>query len=475
MSETLRKVPSNLQAEQLLLGAILINNDALSKMSDFLIAEHFYEPVHARIYRAIQSVIDKGISASPISLKNLFDKDGDLESVGGGEYLSKLVMMATTVINAYEYASMIYNLALRRKLIGIGEDVVNDAYEHEIDLSALEQIERAESKLYQLAQNNEYDRGFRSIGFAVEESIKKIDRAMQNKSSVTGLTTGLLDLDKKLFGFQNSDLVIIAARPSMGKTAFAINLAFNTAWALFQEYKDTKNIPAVGFFSLEMPAEQLSTRLLAMRASIESSLLTSGNISTSDYPKLRQEGELLSKLPIFIDDTPSITIASLRARARRLKRKHNLAILFVDYLQLLRGTDNNANRVLEIGEITQGLKAIAKELSIPVIALSQLSRAVELREDKKPLLSDLRESGSIEQDADIVMFLYREAYYLMRQQPDIGSPKRAEWENKVAIAYNKLDVLIAKHRNGPIGEVELFYDTAMSKISNMMQKNNFIS
>ena len=465
----LRKAPSNLQAEQLLLGALLINNDILSRINDFLLDEHFYEPVHARIYSAINTIIDKGISASPVSLKNLFDRDESLKAVGGAEYLSKLVMMATTVINAYEYARMVYNLALRRKLITIGEDVVNDAFENEIELSASEQIEVAEAKLYQLSQTGEHDRGFMPLASAVEESIKKIDRAIQNKSAVSGITTGLIDLDAKLSGFQNSDLVIIAGRPSMGKTAFAINLAFSAAYALYDANKTESSIPSVGFFSLEMPSEQLSTRLMAMRAEIESSLLTSGRINENDYNKLRIQGEILAKMPFFIDDTPALTIASVRARARRMKRKNNLSILFVDYLQLLRGTDSSLGRVLEIGEITQGLKAIAKELSIPVIALSQLSRAVEQREDKKPLLSDLRESGSIEQDADIVMFLYREEYYLMRQQPEPGSPKHEEWTRRATDAHNKLEVLIAKHRNGPIGEVDLFYDTRISKISNTVK------
>jgi replicative DNA helicase len=464
----LRKAPSNLQAEQLLLGAILINNDVLSKINDFLLDEHFYEPVHARIYNAINTIIDKGVSASPVSLKNVFDRDESLQVVGGAEYLSKLVMMATTVVNAAEYARMVYNLALRRKLIAIGEDVVNDAFENEIELSAIEQIEVAEAKLYQLSQTGENDRGFVTLANAIDESIKKIDRAIKNKSAVSGITTGLIDLDKKLSGFQNSDLVIIAGRPSMGKTAVAINFAFNAAYALYEVSKK-ENIPmqSVGFFSLEMPAEQLSTRLLAMKAEVESSLLMSGKLTDNDYNKLRIQGEILAQMPFFIDDTPALTIAAVRARARRMKRKNNLGILFVDYLQLLRGTDASMGRVLEIGEITQGLKAIAKELSIPVIALSQLSRAVEQREDKKPLLSDLRESGSIEQDADIVMFLYREEYYLMRQQPEPGSAKYEEWLKRSETARGKLEVLIAKHRNGPIGEVDLFYNTAISKIGNV--------
>ena len=464
--ELLRRAPSNVKAEQLLLGAILINNEVLARVGSFLQEEHFYEPVHGRIYKTILLIIDKGVSASPVSLKNIFDKDDALEGVGGAEYLSKLVMMATTVVNAYEYAKIIYDLAIRRKLIFVGEEIVNDAFSNDLEESE-KQIEKAESHLYQLSQSDEYDKGFSHLADSITESIQKIDRVIKNPSSVSGITTGYIDLDAKLSGFQNSDLVIIAGRPSMGKTAFAINLAFNAAYELYEKNKEEKILPSVGFLSLEMPAEQLSTRLLSMKAEIESSLLTSGRINEADYNKLRLQGEILSKIPIFIDDTPALSIASIRAKARRLKRRHNLGMLFVDYLQLVRGTAASiGNRVLEIGEITQGLKAIAKELNIPVIALSQLSRAVEQREDKKPLLSDLRESGSIEQDADIVMFLYREEYYLLRQQPEPGGPKHDEWAQKISKAYNKLEIVIAKHRNGPIGEVPLYYEAALSKIAN---------
>lgn len=470
----IRKIPANIQAEQMLLGAILTNNDILHKVSDLLNSDHFHEPVHKRIYDAILLIIDKGLSASPISLKNIFDKDQALIGVGGAEYLNKLVIMATSVINASDYAKIIYNLSLRRELINIGEDVVNNAFDQELEISAAEQLELAEAKLYNLSSKGQTDKGFSSLSIAINDSIAKIDKAMRNPGNLTGITTGYIKLDNKLAGFQNSDLIIIAGRPSMGKTAVAINFAINAAQYLYDKNKKENAAipPSVGFFSLEMPAEQISRRLLATKAEIESSLLVSGRLNDNDYNKIRIQADNLSKMPLFIDDTPALSIAAIRARARRLKRKHNLAILFIDYLQLLRGTDSNINRVLEITEITQGLKAIAKELNIPVIALSQLSRAVEQREDKKPLLSDLRESGSIEQDADIVMFLYREEYYLSRQIPsETGTEKYEKWSQSMSKMHNILDIIIAKHRNGPIGEVQLYYDVPLSKISNLVDNH----
>lgn len=466
-----REAPANVQAEQMLLGAVMINNEVLNKVGEFLRPEHFYEQVHQKIYAAINSIIDKGISASPVSLKSMLSNDSQFEQVGGSEYLSKLATIAMTVINAYDYGKIIYDLALKRNLIDIGEEIVNVAYDSSLDHSASEQIEEAEHRLFNLASEGISDRGFINMKDSVSLSLSQINKAMKSSDHITGITTGYVDLDKKLSGFHNSDLLILAGRPSMGKTAFAINLAINAAQAV--KARDG-GIPSIGFFSLEMSAEQLTTRILSMQTSIDSSSLRSGRVGEEHYNKLRQEAMELSALPFFIDDTPALTISAIRTRARRLKRKHNLGILFIDYLQLIRGSSKSSgeNRTLEISEITQGLKALAKELGIPIIALSQLSRAVEQREDKRPMLSDLRESGSIEQDADIVMFIYREEYYMARKEPAMGTPQYSDWLEKLNRVHNLAEILVAKHRNGPIGTVQLFYDASHSRFGNLEQNQN---
>jgi replicative DNA helicase len=461
--------PYNIEAEQTLLGAILVNNEVLNRVTEFLRSEHFYEPIHIKIYDAINLILDKGISASPISLANMLGNDDQFKSVGGTEYLSKLVILATTVINAQGYAKIIYDLAIRRQLIGVGEEIVTTAYNSGLDYSAAEQIETAENKLFNLASEGISDKGFIGINDTILNSIASIDRAMKNSDHITGTTTGFVDLDTKLSGFQNSDLVILAARPSMGKTALLINFALDACKALVLKNpnKAKNEIPSVGVFSLEMSAEQLSTRMLSMNTKIDSSALKSGKVNEQHYNELRKQAQILADLPFYIDDTPALTIAAIRTRARRLKRKHNLAILFIDYLQLIRGSSNTAeNRVLEVSQITQGLKALAKELNIPIIAASQLSRAVEQREDKRPMLSDLRESGSIEQDSDIVMFIYREEYYLARRQPEQGTEKHSEWLNTLNKVHNLAEIIVAKHRNGPVGTVQLFYDGRYSLFKN---------
>lgn len=462
-----RVLPSNIQAEQMLLGALLINCDLINQVNEFLRFEHFFEPLHQKIYRAIETILEKGLIATPITLKSMLDKDPVFHVMNGSEYLVKLTTMAMIVINPYDYGKIIYDLSLKRHLIKIGEDIVNDAYNKSLEHSALEQLELAESKLYTLSSEGLNEKSFAPVRDSIAISLQSINRAMKSSDHVTGISTGLLDLDNKLSGFHNSDLIIIAGRPSMGKTAFAVNFAFNACKALIKKTPEVETPPSVGFFSLEMSAEQLASRLLSMMTKIDSSYLRSGKVNEEHYNDLRKAAAELAEMHFFIDDTPALSIAAIRARARKLKRKNNLGIVFVDYLQLIRGTNKNDNRVLEISEITQGLKALAKELNIPVIALSQLSRAVEQREDKKPMLSDLRESGSIEQDADVVMFLYREEYYLSRKEPAPGDPKYAEWQEKLHKVHNVAEVLIAKHRNGAIGNVQLYYIDKFLSIGNI--------
>lgn len=452
-----RVLPSNVKAEQMLLGAILINPALNEQVSEFLKTEHFFEPIHQKIYNAIDVISEKGLIPSVITLKSMLDKDQIFIELNGEEYLVKLTTMAMLVINPYDYGKLIFDLAIKRNLISIGEDIVNTSYSSTIEHSAIQQLEEAEEKLYKLASEGVNEKNFVAIKDHVSSSLASINRAMKNADHVTGISTGLKDLDKKLSGFHNSDLVIIAGRPSMGKTAFAINFAFNACKALLRKTEDTKQRPSVGFFSLEMSSEQLATRLLSMMTEIDSVSLRTGNVNEEHYNDLRKAASQLAEMPFFIDDTPALTISAVRTRARKLKRKHNLGIIFIDYLQLLRGSSKSENRVIEISEITQGLKAIAKELNIPVIALAQLSRAVEQREDKRPILSDLRESGSIEQDADVVMFLYREEYYLSRKEPAQDDPKYQEWMEKRDKYHNVAEILVAKHRNGSVGNVMAYY------------------
>lgn len=466
-----RTLPANVQAEQMLIGAILVNHDYLNTVSEFLRPDHFFEPIHQKIYNAIEVITEKGLIATPVTLRSMLERDELFQQLGGSEYLNKLATLSMMVINPLDYGRIIYDLAVRRNLIQIGEEVVNNAYDSSLEYDASQQIEHAEGKLYNLASEGVNDKSFVKIAVSLSESLASINRAMKNSNHVIGVSTGLIDLDRELSGFHNSDLVVIAARPSMGKTAFAINLAVNACNSM--KLKNKEQDKSVGFFSLEMSSEQLTTRILSMHTEINSSSLRTGHVTEEHYNRLRREVIDLSSLPFFIDDTPALSIAAIRARARKMKRKHNLGILFIDYLQLIRGINKSDNRVNEISEITQGLKAIAKELNIPVIALSQLSRAVELREDKRPMLSDLRESGSIEQDADIVMFIYREEYYLTRKEPSSSdakyAEKHAEWLNNLNQIYNIADIIIAKHRNGRVGSVKLHYDGQYSKFSNLQK------
>lgn len=471
-----RQAPSNIEAEQSLLGALLVNNEALAHIGDKLRAEHFYEPLHGRIFEAVQKFHDKGLIANPITLRNFFDQDEALADIGGGGYLAKLAASAITVINIADYAGMVYDLALKRQLITIGEEVVNTAYAHQIDTTAGSQIETAEQKLFNLSLEGSSDRGFRALKHSVIGAIKHAEHAFKHQG-VVGITTGFLDLDRILGGLHRSDLLILAGRPSMGKTALALNVAYKACQSLAAEAKEKNISPreagSVGFFSLEMSAEQLTTRLLSSASKLNSSGIFNGKITAEEFSHLVRASNELSQLPFFIDDTPALSIAALRTRARRLKRMHNLKLLVVDYLQLVRGSTAMSanNRVQEVSEITQGLKAIAKELDIPVIALSQLSRQVENRgakpRDKIPQLADLRESGSIEQDADVVMFIYREEYYLSREQPQEGTPEHATWQTEMDRAMNIAEVIIAKHRNGPIDTARLRFEGRLTEFSDL--------
>ncbi len=465
-----RMLPHNLEAEQGLLGALLVDNRAAEKVSDFLNDVHFFMPAHQRIYEAIKTLIDRGQTASPVTLKGYFEQDADLSEVGGAEYLADLAGGVIGVMNAYDYGRTIYDLHLRRELISLGEDVVNDSYAHSLDTEVSDTIEMAESQLFALAESGESNGGFVTLRDSVLVAIDNAEKAFNSDGHVTGVSTGLRDMDKKLGGLQPSDLLILAGRPSMGKTSLATNYAFNAA----KKYAESggKEGGRVGFFSLEMSADQLAARILADEAEVPSDAIRKGTIKQEDFRRFAEASQILSQVPLYIDDTPALTIGAVRTRARRLKRQHGLDLLVVDYLQLLRGNgskQSNENRVQEVSEITRGLKAIAKELDIPVLALSQLSRQVENREDKRPQLSDLRESGSIEQDADVVMFVYREEYYLARTEPEPGTDKHMEWQEKMEKNHNVGECIIAKARHGPIGTVRMHFNPNFTRFTDLEQ------
>ena len=471
---TFRQAPHNLEAEQALLGAILVNNEALDRVSGFLTPGHFFDPLHGRIYETLATLIHAGKTATPITVKSFFENTEPIDSqTSVPQYLGRLAANATTIINAAEYGRTVYDLSTRRTLIVIGEDMVNTAYDSSVDQPPKGQIEDAESRLYSLAEQNKYGQGFESFQSALVTAIGMANSAFQRSGHLSGASTGLSQLDHKLGGLQRSDLIILAGRPSMGKTALATNIAYNVAKAYKGERSadgtmETKDGGIVGFFSLEMSSEQLATRILAEQAEISSEKIRRGMIDEHEFRKLSEVAAEMSRIPLFIDQTGGITIAQLSARARKLKRQHGLDLLVVDYLQLLSGTKRGeSNRVQEITEITTGLKALAKELVVPIMALSQLSRQVENREDKRPQLSDLRESGSIEQDADVVMFVYREEYYIERTKPAEGTPEFSDWMTKMSLASGKAEVIIGKQRHGPVGTVELAFEGQFTRFSNL--------
>ena len=474
---TFRQPPHNLEAEQALLGAILVNNEALDRVSGFLTPAHFFDPLHGRIFETLATLIHAGKTATPVTVKTFFENSEPIDAnTSVPQYLGRLAANATTVINASEYGRTVYDLATRRSLIVIGEDMVNTAYDSAVDHQPKAQIEDAEGRLYSLAEQNKYGQGFETFGAALVTAITMASSAYQRSGHLSGASTGLSDLDHKLGGLQRSDLIILAGRPSMGKTALATNIAYNVARAYRGEKQPdgtmkTEDGGIVGFFSLEMSSEQLATRILAEQAGISSEKIRRGMIDEIEFRKLSEVAQEMSRIPLYIDQTGGITVAQLSARARKLKRQHGLDLLVVDYLQLLSGSKSRSeNRVQEITEITTGLKALAKELAVPIIALSQLSRQVEQREDKRPQLSDLRESGSIEQDADVVMFVFREEYYVERTKPAEGTPEFSDWMTKMSLVSGRAEVIIGKQRHGPVGTVELSFEGQFTRFGNLARE-----
>src|SRR6201997_3073275 len=468
-----RSAPHNIEAEQGLLGAILVNNDAFYRVSDFLEPKHFFEPLHQTIYETAGSLIRMGKVATPVTLKTFLPAETDIGGMTVGQYLARLAAEATTIINAQDYGRTIYDLSLRRDLIQIGEDMVNVAYEAPVDFATKVQIEAAERKLYELAETGRYDGGFQKFSQALTTAIDMAANAYKRDGKLSGISTGLRDLDAKMGGLQHSDLIIVAGRPGMGKTSLAPNIAYNVAKAYQGEVQADGTTKAVnggiiGFFSCEMSGEQLATRIIAERTGIPSSHIRRGGITESDFEKIRDYSIELQSLPFYIDETGGLSIAQLMARARRLKRQKGLDLIVIDYIQLLQGSSKKSdNRVQEITEITTSLKALAKELNVPVIALSQLSRQVESRDDKRPQLSDLRESGSIEQDADVVIFVYREEYYLQSKEPKAGTPEYEKWQLDMSLVHGKAEVIIGKQRHGPAGHVALQFDASVTRFGDL--------
>ncbi len=465
--ETFRPLPKNYEAEQALLGALLHNNASFEKVAEFLLPEHFADPMHARIFEAIGLLISQGHVADPITLKDYFTNNDALEDVGGWRYLVNLAASVVSILNTHEYGRIIYDLYLRRKLIALGEDIVNEAHTPVPDLTAHDQMEKVEQQLFDLATTGHFDRGFYSFSEALTAALENAEVAFKNDSHVVGVTSGLTDIDKWLGGLHPSDLLILAGRPSMGKTALATNIAYNAALAHLKEKQGAN----VAFFSLEMSAEQLATRILSQETGVGSDRIRRGEISNDDFIKFTEVGRTLAQLPLYIDDTPALSLTGLRTRARRLMRQKNIGLIIIDYLQLLHvaGKGKVDGRVQEISEISRGLKALAKELNVPVLALSQLSRAVEQRDDKRPQLADLRESGSIEQDADVVLFIFREEYYEARKKPPEDTDKHVQWLQRMNQIYNKAEIIVAKHRHGPVGTVNLFFDSQFTKFGNLAQ------
>jgi replicative DNA helicase len=474
-----RKAPHSLEAEQALLGAILVNNDAYERVSGFLEPQHFFDPLHQQIYETVAKLIARGKQVTPITLKSFFES---AEPIGSGltvpQYLGKLAADATTIINVRDYGQTIYDLATRRHLILIGEDMVMAAYDSPVDFPPKEQIEEAEMRLFSLAETGKYDQGFATFHSAATAAIEMASHAYQRNGGLSGISTGLRALDAKLGGLHPSDLIILAGRPSMGKSALATNIACNVAKARVRSLRERPDLksddPAhdgavVGLFSLEMSAEQLATRIISEQAVIPSEKIRRGQIEEDEFKRLVRASEDLADMPLYIDQTGGIAVAQLAARARRLKRQHHLGLIIVDYLQLLTGSMRRASqgRVQEVSEITTSLKALAKDLNVPILALSQLSRNVENREDKRPHHADLRESGSIEQDADVVKFVFREEYYVERTKPAEGTPEFQTWMTKIQAVSGKAEVIIGKHRHGPVGSVDLAFESAVTRFSDI--------
>ncbi len=468
-------LPHAIEAEQQLLGALLTNNEVYDRIAPIVGPEHFYDPVHARIYEIAAGRIAKNALASPVTLKAFMEDDEGLKDLGGAAYLARLAGAAISTFAARDYAQMIYDCAIRRELIGLGRDISARAARADHTSEPRDQIVDAEQKLYKLSEQGRTESGFQSFLKAVTDAVNVANAAYQRDGGLAGVSTGLVDLDKKLGGLHKSDLLILAGRPSMGKTSLATNIAFNIAKAYRRGRQTDGNEGAVdggvvGFFSLEMSAEQLAARILSEAAEVPSEQIRRGDMTEGEFRRFVEAAKALEACPLFIDDTPALPISQLAARARRLKRTHGLDCLIIDYLQLVRPATAKDSRVNEVSEITQGLKAIAKELDVPVIALSQLSRQVESREDKRPQLSDLRESGSIEQDADVVMFVFREEYYVEREKPsDDQLDKMADWQARMEKLHGKAEVIIGKQRHGPIGSVELSFEGRFTRFGNLVK------
>jgi replicative DNA helicase len=469
-----REAPNNIEAEQALLGAMLVNNDAFYRVSDFLKPVHFNEALHRRIFEVAGDIIRMGKTANPVTIKTFLPADDKVGEMTVAQYLARLAADAVSIINAEDYGRAIYDLALRRSLITIGEDMVNIAYDAPLDMPPQAQIEDTERRLFELAETGRYDGGFQAFADAVAQAIDMAGAAFERDGNLSGISTGIHALDARMGGLQKSDLIILAGRPGMGKTSLATNIAYNIAAAYEQEIMPDgsfkpRNGGVVGFYSLEMSAEQLATRIISEQTEVSSSKIRRGDISEADFEKLVACSQMMQKIPLYIDQTGGISIAQLAARARRLKRQRGLDVLVIDYVQLMTGSKKaGENRVQEITEITTGLKALGKELGVPIIALSQLSRQVESREDKRPQLSDLRESGSIEQDADVVLFVFREEYYVKNMEPrDPDDPKYTEWEAQMDKVKGTADVIIAKQRHGPTGTVKLAFQSEFTRFTDL--------
>ncbi|WP_439119965.1 replicative DNA helicase [Marivita sp.] len=468
-------MPHSVEAEQQLLGAILTNNDVFDRIASIIGPQHFFDPVHARIFEIASARIAKNNLASPVTLKAFMEDDEGLKELGGPTYLARLAGAAISSFAVRDYAQMIYDLAVRRDLISLGRDISARAAKVDITSGPREQIVEAEQALYKMAEQGRSESGFQSFLKAVTDAVNVANAAYQREGGLAGVSTGLVDMDRKLGGLHRSDLLILAGRPSMGKTSLATNIAFNIAKAYRKGTRPdgtegTIEGGVVGFYSLEMSAEQLAARILSEAAEVPSEQIRRGDMTETEFRRFVDAAKSLEACPLFIDDTPALPISQLAARARRLKRTHGLDVLIIDYLQLVKGTGKGDNRVNEISEISQGLKAIAKELDIPVIALSQLSRQVESREDKRPQLSDLRESGSIEQDADVVMFVFREEYYKEREKPgEHDLEKMAAWQDEMERLHGRAEVIIGKQRHGPIGTVELSFEGRFTRFGNLIK------
>ena len=458
IKDQFKELPNNIEAEQSVIGSILVTNEIFDEVSTIISNTNFYDPMHQKIYNALENLIYKGMLANPITLKNYFEDEKDDLNVP--EYLVKITKFSTSVRQTIEYSKIIYDMYVRRKVIKTSEQTIDNAKVNDLDHNGHNIIDNSERLLFDLAEKGSFNSSLVKFDDAMKQTIEMASAAYKNEGGIVGVPTGLRDLDDKLGGLHQSDLIIIAGRPSMGKTSLATNIAFNAAKFI----QDNSKKSSVAFFSLEMSSEQLSTRILSEQARIASNDIRRGRISDEQFDQFLETSKNIAELPLFIDETPAISIAAMSNRARRIKRLHGLDMVVVDYIQLMRGsTFNKDGRVQEISQITQGLKAIAKELGVPVVALSQLSRQVEQRDDHKPLLADLRESGSIEQDADVVMFVYRESYYLQRKEPREATVEHAEWQAKMNEVAHLAEIIIGKQRHGPIGKITLEFEERFTK------------